>query len=204
MRCSCELRQPIWLLLQLTLYSDLVVPSSNPARLAPWRPEWLDEDERAAWLRLVAVVELLPGVLDAQLRRRRRADPLRVLRAGDAVGGARAHAADDRRWPSAPTPRCRGSPTSYAGWRTAGWSSGSRAPRTAAPPTPGSPTPAGTPWSPPRPGHVDTVRRHVLDPLTPEQLEQLRGIGDALLTRLDPEGRMTALYDPDQAAGDIA
>ena len=30
---------------------------------------WLDEEERAAWLRLVAVVELLPGVLDAQLRR---------------------------------------------------------------------------------------------------------------------------------------
>ena len=33
------------------------------------RREWLDEDERAAWLRLVAVVELLPGVLDTQLRR---------------------------------------------------------------------------------------------------------------------------------------
>src|SRR4051812_24143875 len=31
-------------------------------------PQWLDEAERAAWLRLVAVVELLPGVLDSQLR----------------------------------------------------------------------------------------------------------------------------------------
>src|SRR4051794_26957135 len=30
--------------------------------------EWLDDAERDAWLRLVAVVELLPGVLDAQLR----------------------------------------------------------------------------------------------------------------------------------------
>jgi hypothetical protein len=40
------------------------------------------------------------------------------------------------------------------------------------------------------------VRRHVLDPLTPEQVKQLRDIGDALLTRLDPQGRMTALYDP--------
>ena len=30
--------------------------------------EWLTEDERAAWLRLIAVVELLPGVLDSQLR----------------------------------------------------------------------------------------------------------------------------------------
>jgi len=32
-------------------------------------PRWLDADERAAWLRLVAVVELLPGALDGQLRR---------------------------------------------------------------------------------------------------------------------------------------
>jgi DNA-binding MarR family transcriptional regulator len=48
------------------------------------------------------------------------------------------------------------------------------------------------------PGHVTTVRRHILDPLTPEQLDQLRGIGDALLTRLDPDGHMTALYDPEK------
>jgi hypothetical protein len=45
---------------------------------------------------------------------------------------------------------------------------------------------------------VDTVRAYVLDPLTREQIDQLRGIGDALLARLDPEGRMTALYDPDR------
>jgi DNA-binding MarR family transcriptional regulator len=52
------------------------------------------------------------------------------------------------------------------------------------------------------PGHVSTVRRNVLDPLTREQVAQLREIGDALLTRLDPQGRMTALYDPnrDQAS----
>ena len=51
------------------------------------------------------------------------------------------------------------------------------------------------------PGHVDTVRRYVLDPLGAEQLDQLRGIGDALLTRLDPDRRMSGLYDPrpDQA-----
>ena len=30
---------------------------------------WLTEDELEAWVRLVAVVELLPGVLDSQLRR---------------------------------------------------------------------------------------------------------------------------------------
>ena len=31
--------------------------------------KWLTKDELAAWVRLVAVVELLPGVLDSQLRR---------------------------------------------------------------------------------------------------------------------------------------
>src|SRR4051794_31381547 len=30
---------------------------------------WLDDEQQAAWVRLIAVVELLPGVLDSQLRR---------------------------------------------------------------------------------------------------------------------------------------
>ena len=30
---------------------------------------WLTDDERVAWVRLAAVLELLPGVLDTQLRR---------------------------------------------------------------------------------------------------------------------------------------
>ena len=32
-------------------------------------PRWLDEAEMTAWLRLIAVAERLPGVLDSQLRR---------------------------------------------------------------------------------------------------------------------------------------
>src|ERR1700712_1786840 len=32
-------------------------------------PRWLDADERAAWLRFVMLLELMPGVIDAQLRR---------------------------------------------------------------------------------------------------------------------------------------
>src|SRR5215208_967714 len=31
--------------------------------------EWLSEEEQVAWVRLAAVLELLPGVLDTQLRR---------------------------------------------------------------------------------------------------------------------------------------
>ena len=41
------------------------------------------------------------------------------------------------------------------------------------------------------PGHVATVRRHVIDALTPDQVDQLGGIADALLERLDPGHAMT-------------
>ena len=44
------------------------------------------------------------------------------------------------------------------------------------------------------PGHVEEVRRLVLDALTPEQVGQLRTIAHALLARLDPDGAMTAPY----------
>ena len=33
------------------------------------RTRWLDDAELDAWVRFIAVVELLPGVLDTQLRR---------------------------------------------------------------------------------------------------------------------------------------
>jgi len=49
----------------------------------------------AAWVRLAAVLELLPAVLDSQLRRDAELTPLRLLRAGDAVRGTAADAADD-------------------------------------------------------------------------------------------------------------
>jgi DNA-binding MarR family transcriptional regulator len=44
------------------------------------------------------------------------------------------------------------------------------------------------------PGHVANVRQHVIDALTPEQVGQLGEIADALLRRLDPAERMTAMY----------
>ena len=65
------------------------------------------------------------------------------------------------------------------------------------PPTPGSLQSGWDAVVAAAPGHVETVRRSVLDPLTRTQLKQLRSIGDALLTRLDPDGRLTGLYDPE-------
>jgi DNA-binding MarR family transcriptional regulator len=158
--------------------------------------QWLDDSERAAWLRLIAVVELLPGVLDSQLR----ADegishfeyfvlamlseaPERTLRMTSLA--QRTNATLPRlshvvrrlegrglvvRFPCPEDGRATNAQLTEAGWDAVVAAA---------------------------PGHVDTVRRHVLDPLTDEQLEQLRSIGDALLTRLDPDRQMTALYDPE-------
>jgi DNA-binding MarR family transcriptional regulator len=39
------------------------------------------------------------------------------------------------------------------------------------------------------PGHVETVRRLVLDPLTKAQLRQLREISRRIMTAIDPEDR---------------
>ena len=41
------------------------------------------------------------------------------------------------------------------------------------------------------PGHVTQVRESFLDALSPAQLGQLDAICDAILDRIDPEGKMT-------------
>ena len=159
--------------------------------------EWLDAAEREAWLRLVAVVELLPGALDAQLRTSAGLThfeyfvlamlseaPERTLRMTTLAQRTNAtlprlshvvRRLEDRgiieRFPCPEDGRATNARLTEAGWDAVVAAA---------------------------PGHVDTVRRKVLDPLTRKQLDQLRDIGDALLTRLDPDGRMTALYDPDR------
>src|SRR3954462_6249011 len=151
--------------------------------------KWLSDEELAAWVRFVAVVELLPGVLDSQLRRD--ADlthfdyfvlamlseaPERTLRMTalavrtNATLPRLSHVVrrlEDRglveRFPCPEDGRATNARLTEAGWDAV---------------------------VPAAPGPVATVRGYVLDPLTGEQLAQLRDIGDALLTRLDPEGRM--------------
>ncbi|MBR8743128.1 MarR family winged helix-turn-helix transcriptional regulator [Nocardiopsis sp. MG754419] len=46
-------------------------------------------------------------------------------------------------------------------------------------------------------GHVNEVRRLVFDPLTPEQVEQLRVISEAMLGALDPQGEEPRYADPE-------
>ena len=151
---------------------------------------WLTEEELAAWMRLAAVVELLPGVLDSQLRRDARLThfeyftlamlseaPDRTLRMTALAALTNAtlprlsHVISrlERRGlvernPCPEDKRATNVRLSEAGWATIVESA---------------------------PGHVENVRRHVIDALTPEQVSQLREITEALLKRLDPKGRVT-------------
>jgi DNA-binding MarR family transcriptional regulator len=164
---------------------------------------WLDDEERSAWLRLVSVVELLPGVLDTQLRRDAglsHFDYFVLAMLSEAPGRSlrmtalaqRTNATLPRlshnvqrlearglveRFPCPEDRRATNARLTEAGWDAVVAAA---------------------------PGHVATVREHVLDPLSRRQLKQLTAIGDALLTRLDPEGAMSSLLEqgpPDRDRG---
>src|SRR3954452_19878073 len=156
---------------------------------------WLTEDERAASLRLIAVVELLPGVLDAQLRTDAGLTHFEYF-----VLAMLSEAPDHtlRMTSLAQRTNATLSRLSHVVNRLEGRGLVERFPC----PEDGRATnarltPAG--WDAvvaAAPGHVDAVHHHVIDPLTRTQVDQLRRIGDALLSRLDPDRRLTGLYDP--------
>jgi DNA-binding MarR family transcriptional regulator len=153
---------------------------------------WLDDEERAAWLRLVAVVELLPGILDTQLRSDaglshfdyfvlamlseapdRRLRMTALAQRTNATLPRLSHVVQRlerrglvERFPCPEDRRATNARLTDLGWDAVVAAA---------------------------PGHVDTVRAHVLDPLSRAQLRQLTAIGDALLTRLDPDGVMRGL-----------
>ncbi|WP_319455875.1 MULTISPECIES: MarR family winged helix-turn-helix transcriptional regulator [unclassified Mycobacterium] len=162
--------------------------------------QWLDEDELVAWVRLASVMELLPGVLDSQLRRDAELmhyeyfvlamlseAPQRTLRMTALAARTNATPArlshvvrrlEDRdfieRFPCPHDARVTNARLTGAGFDKV---------RNAAP------------------GHVATVRRTVIDALTTKQVHHLAEIGEAILGRLDPEGTMsTAPYLADRAA----
>ncbi|WP_427892664.1 MarR family winged helix-turn-helix transcriptional regulator [Kribbella sp. GL6] len=154
---------------------------------------WLDDAEMTAWLRLVGVVELLPGVLDTQLRRDAELThyeyyvlamlseaPKRTLRMTALAQRTNAtlprlsHVVkrlEDRglieRFPCPEDARATNARLTAAGWKKI---------RATAP------------------GHVETVRQHVIDALTPEQVTQLADIAGAILEAVDPDGDLSAVY----------
>lgn len=158
---------------------------------------WLTDDELRAWIRLVAVVELLPGVVESQLRRDAQLShfeyyllamlseaPERTLRMTALARRTNAtlprlshvvRRLEDRglveRFPCPEDRRATNARLTAAGWDTVV--------RTA-------------------PGHVEHVREHVIDALSPEQVSQLITIADAILSRIDPNGTMAATCRRDQ------
>ena len=156
-------------------------------------PNWLDDQEISAWLRLMAVVELLPGVLDAQLRRDASLShfdyqvlamlseaPERTLRMtalaaltnatlprlSHVVGRLEGRGLVERR-PCPDDRRATNASLTAEGWN--------KVVETA-------------------PGHVETVRHNVIDALDRRQVKQLRDICESILERIDPEGARTAPY----------
>lgn len=159
--------------------------------------QWLTNEQLRAWVRLIAVVELLPGVLDTQLRRdaglthfeymvlamlsQAPDHTLRMTRLAartNATLPRLSHAVrrlEDRhlveRLPCPEDGRATNARLTEAGWQKVVASA---------------------------PGHVATVQHHVFDALSPTQVRQLTEIADAILGRLDPAGVMTAPPAADQ------
>jgi len=155
---------------------------------------WLDTGEMAAWVRLAAVLALLPAALDAQLRRDAQLThfdyyvlamlseaPGRTLRMTalaeqTAATLARLSHVVQRlekrglveRFPCPEDRRATNARLTADGWAKVEESA---------------------------PGHVATVREYVIDALTPEQVAQLGQIADAVLHRLDPDGARSSIYE---------
>ena len=153
---------------------------------------WLSTEESAAWVRLVALAELLPGALDAQLLRDAGLThfeygvlmalaeaPERTMRMTELASRTNAtlprlsHVArrlEERglihRFPCPEDRRATNATITEAGLQLIADAA---------------------------PGHVDTVRANVLDALSPEQLAAaLRRSPARVLARLDPDERLTA------------
>ncbi len=150
-------------------------------------PRWLDRTEMTAWLRLIAVAERLPGVLDSQLRRESGLThyeyqvlamlsdapdrTLRMTQLGlqtNATLPRLSHVVrrlEERGFVvRAVAPEDRRA--SNATLTDAGWEALAEA----------------------APGHVASVRATVFDPLTRTQVEALSDALAAILTTVDPAG----------------
>ena len=155
---------------------------------------WLNADERATWLRLVAVFGLLPAALEAQLHRDEGLTlfeylclamlseaPERTLRM--TALAARTNATLPRlsrvisgleqsglvvREPCPEDGRATNAVLTAGGWDKIVQAA---------------------------PGHVTAVRELVFDAMTPAQVAQLARICERLLTLLDPGGRILAALD---------
>lgn len=156
---------------------------------------WLTRDQLRAWMKLVAVMELLPAALDQQLQRdadlthfdymvvamlsetESRTLRMSALAAATNASLPRLSHVVSRLEKRGLVARCP-SPDDRRATDVRLTDDGFAAIVEAAP------------------GHVRTARRFVIDALTDEQVGQLDGITRALLGRLDPDGHFAALTYP--------
>lgn len=150
---------------------------------------WLDDEELDAWIRFIAVVELLPGVLDTQLRRDSDLSHFEYLVL------AMLSEADDRVLRMTALAARTNATLARLSHVVSRLEARGLVERSACPQdgraTNARLTDAG--WAvveAAAPGHVETVRATVVDALTRRQVHQLGEIAGAILTRLDPDGRM--------------
>lgn len=153
---------------------------------------WLTAEQLKAWIKLEAVVELLPPVLDSQLQHdaqlthfeyvvlsRLSESTDRVLRMSALAATTNAtlprlsHVVSRlesrgyvERVPCEGDRRATNAHLTEAGWQMVVQTA---------------------------PGHVKNVRAHVIDLLTDEQIGQLDAIADALLQKLDPDNSLRRL-----------
>ena len=154
---------------------------------------WLTREQLAAWVRLAAVLELLPAALDGQLRRDAELThfdyyvlamlseaPERTMRMARLAANTTATLArlshvvqrlEARglleRFPCPGDRRATNARLTAAGWEKVQQAA---------------------------PGHVTFVRDNVIDALTPEQITQLTEITQAVLHKLDPGARRAGMY----------
>jgi DNA-binding MarR family transcriptional regulator len=154
---------------------------------------WLTREQLAAWVRLAAVLELLPTALDSQLRRDAELThfdyyvlamlseaPERTMRMAKLAASTTATLArlshvvqrlESRglleRVPCPGDRRATNARLTEAGWQKVQQAA---------------------------PGHVSFVRDNVIDALAPEQVSQLADITQAILSRLDPDASRAGMY----------
>jgi DNA-binding MarR family transcriptional regulator len=150
---------------------------------------WLTADQLHAWVGLISVVELLPAALDSQLQRDSNLThyDYQVLAMLSEAPGRTLRASSLALCTSATLPRL-----SHVAKRleARGLIVRSQDPDDARV-TDVRLTDEG--WAvlvEAAPGHVRTARELVIDALSDEQVAQLEAITTALLTRLDPDGRL--------------
>ncbi|GAA5202098.1 MarR family winged helix-turn-helix transcriptional regulator [Microbacterium jejuense] len=156
------------------------------------RPRFYTPDERATWVPLAALLELLPRELDAQLLRDEDLTHFDYFALSMLVN------ADDHRlqlkelatMTNATLPRLS---HVISRLESRGFVRRERNPADARATDAVITADGRRKVLAATPGHVQNVRHLVLDALTPEQTAQLQQITDAVLARVDPEGRMRIL-----------